>query len=413
MVKKIHLMPLVLFTLVVLEIESVCFADPAAQLAQAQEYQANGDYGQAEAIYKAIVANYPGTDAALEAQELLVILYIRTYRDTEAGQALDKLVTDFAEHPGLLPALYPIAQTYEKWGKLEEAKAVHKQVAGLCRNASCALQAQKHIVMLCIWLNRDAETQEALNKLTADFSGNTKAFSRALYDIARRYEMAGKYVEAKGLYEQVIQLCPDPDNFGAYAGRARLGIPKNQIFSYIEAGQDSMASAALDQLMVDFAGHEYLPVVVYRAGELYYKKALNVGSRGPAGRRQELYQKALTIFELTIDRFPDADLTPQAHYCSADCYQGLGNLEKSIESYQIVYAKCSQYGPKADPEYMMAWTSLFNIGRNYEALSKSGAMSKSEADAKTKAVYEELLENYPKCKAANIVRRWLSKNNSE
>jgi hypothetical protein len=35
-------------------------------------------------------------------------------------------------------------------------------------------------------------------------------------------------------------------------------------------------------------------------------------------------------------------------------------------------------------------------------------ISKSEANAKTKAAYEQLLANYPDCKAATAAQNWLS-----
>ena len=56
------------------------FADVSAQLKEAETFQKNGDYGQAEAIYRQIVTDYPGTNDALEAQKQLTLIYIATDR---------------------------------------------------------------------------------------------------------------------------------------------------------------------------------------------------------------------------------------------------------------------------------------------------------------------------------------------
>ena len=48
------------------------------------------------------------------------------------------------------------------------------------------------------------------------------------------------------------------------------------------------------------------------------------------------------------------------------------------------------------------------IGRNYEDLKKSGAISEAEADTKIRAVYGQLVEKYPNCPVAKTAGQWLS-----
>jgi tetratricopeptide (TPR) repeat protein len=388
-------------------------ADAASELEQARIYQENGDYAQAEAIYKAIAANYPGTDTALEAQKQLVILYIRTYRYNEAQDVLDAMTTEFSEHSGLPGALHSIGQEYERAGRFEEAKSAFEEAVRKYEDPSSALDAQKGVVMMCIWLDDDALIQEALAKLDEDFSGDVQGYPRSLYDIARRYEMVDRFDGAKGLYEEIMELCPDPNDHGSYASRARLGVPKNQIFAYVDAGDDAAAFAALDELLIDFAGHEYLPAVVFRVAEQYYKRATNARYAAAAGQTQQRLQNALAIWEFMFDKFPDADLILQAHYYAADCYRRLGEYQKSTASYEKVYAGYSQCERDAEPQYDMGWNSLFLTGLNYEALKEAGAVSQSQADLKTKTAYEQLLEKYPDCPATRHARRWLSHYNSK
>jgi tetratricopeptide (TPR) repeat protein len=389
--------------------------EAAAQLEQARQCVQEGDHEQAEAIYEAIIADYPGTDYALEAYKQLVTLYISTRRYADSQDTLDAMITDFSEHPGLPGALHSIGQNYEIAGRFQEAKTVFEEAVIKYEDPSSALEAQKGVVMMCIWLNDDAQIVAAFAKLNEDFSGDVQGYPRTLYDIARRYEMVDRFADAKSLYEQIMELCPDLDAHGSYASRARLGVPKNEIFSYIEAGDDDSAFAALDELLADFAGHEYVPAVVFRVAEQYYKRATNMRYAAAAGQTQQRLQNALAIWEFMFDDFPDADLILQAHYYAAGCYRRLGEYQKSTASYETVYAGYSHCEPDAEPGYIMAWNSLFLQGRNYEALKESGgiSISKAEADQKIKAAYQQLLDRYPDCPATGHARRWLSCYNSK
>jgi hypothetical protein len=69
MVKKILFTSLALSGLLFSTMPPACFADAAAQLKQAETYKQNEQYEQAEAIYRDIVADYPGTDEAFKAQK--------------------------------------------------------------------------------------------------------------------------------------------------------------------------------------------------------------------------------------------------------------------------------------------------------------------------------------------------------
>jgi len=58
-----------------------CWAETAEEasvlLEQAEQYVREANYPDAEAIYKSVVADYPGTDDAFTAQGRLAMLYLR------------------------------------------------------------------------------------------------------------------------------------------------------------------------------------------------------------------------------------------------------------------------------------------------------------------------------------------------
>ncbi|HDL00729.1 MAG TPA: tetratricopeptide repeat protein, partial [candidate division Zixibacteria bacterium] len=109
MLKKILLLSLVLFGLLFFQMPKECFADASAQFELAKTYGKQGNYEQAEQVYKAIVTDYPGTDDAFQAQKKLPILYIIWHKGLQAEAAFQELVTKFSENERIANAVYDLA----------------------------------------------------------------------------------------------------------------------------------------------------------------------------------------------------------------------------------------------------------------------------------------------------------------
>jgi pentatricopeptide repeat protein len=141
---------------------------------------------------------------------------------------------------------------------------------------------------------------------------------------------------------------------------------------------------------------------IYQIGEQYYNKAIQLENDGLESQARDRFTKAMTIWERLIVEMPQSDVTPYAYNSAADCYGKLGQHEKAIEYYRKIVDNW--------PRYQYAWNAQFMIGHTYEELNETGVISKSEVDPKIKAAYEQLLERYPGCIAAEIARYWLSHN---
>jgi TolA-binding protein len=102
--------------------------------------------------------------------------------------------------------------------------------------------------------------------------------------------------------------------------------------------------------------------------------------------------------------YPASTAVPKAFRSAGDCYRKLGEYTDSIRCYRKLL---DDY-----PDLRTAWNALLNIGRNYEDLKKSGSLQASEADAETKAAYEQLLQDYPSCPGTKYASRWLSRHNT-
>ena len=174
----------------------------------------------------------------------------------------------------------------------------------------------------------------------------------------------------------------------------------------ITSGEYAEADAIVDRLVKDYPGHSGLQVAVTEIAEQYYTEAFRMEEKGDASGAKGNLQKAAGLWQMAIDNLPtDAKAMPQACCWAGDCYHTLREYEKSRGCFQKVV--------DGYPEYRYAWHALYMVGRNYQDMGNSGLISKSEADTKTKAAYQQLLEKYPNCEVADEVRQWLSGRDSK
>jgi TolA-binding protein len=177
------------------------------------------------------------------------------------------------------------------------------------------------------------------------------------------------------------------------------------ILALIESGNDSAAQTAVDSLIANFKDNPDLSESVFNVGEQYYLQALSYEKQNINTKARENFEKAIGIWEKMMKQLPSSSAyVPHAYYYSGSCYERLNEFAKAVQHYQKVVDDW--------PKFQFAWNALFLLGRSYEGLKESGLISNSEADAKTKAVYQQLLERYPSCPAAKIAKHWLNRQNS-
>ena len=90
-------------------------------IASAQAHQANGQYAEAEQIYRNIIEQDPDSDYALEAQKNIVLLFINS-GNTSVQQEIDALIADFSEHPELFRYIFYLTDEYIALQKYDKDK---------------------------------------------------------------------------------------------------------------------------------------------------------------------------------------------------------------------------------------------------------------------------------------------------
>ena len=395
MVKKILFAALVLFGLGFAGMTGDCFADTAELYAAAKKYEKSMQYEQARNLYQKVIADEPNSERALKAQKHLA--YILIEQDAEAQPEIDKLIENFAGHPGLPKALWNIAQRYEYSRRYyQQARDVYNLVIEIAPDSSytdkAKLDVAKVDILALIDTDREAEAEAAIEKLTADFSGHSY-LPAALHGIARRYEELSRYEKARSIYQQIIQGYPD----SSYASKAQMDVPKVNVLLFVESGQTEAVWTALDGLLADFTDHPDLPEAVFRIGKKYYKGAFRYENEGRDEQARDYFTKAIGVWQKGIQGFaPSAVYTPLAYFCSAACYADLADYEKAIEYYERLLANWPDFDDVRVP------LAYFELARCYEKLEKAGQIPTAEAAVAICQACEKILADYPDTNPAII-----------
>jgi len=374
---RIPFICLTLCSLLVLGMSTRALADASAKLEQAELLMNTWQYEQAEAMYRQIVADYPDTDCALEAQKELVMLYLTWDKPTQGEAAFEELVAGFPEHPLLPEVLYYIVEEYAWSGKHEEATSFCQQIIQQYPGGPYADKAQLGVpaikVLSLIDSGEDAAAQSALDSLISDFADHS-GLPEVLYHIARRYKQSGKCEIAESLYKDIVANYPRTDY--AFQAETRL------VLWYISVARNDEAQAAIASLVADFSEHSELVKALYDIAKGYEQSAK--------------YEEAETMYKDIMRRYPGTKYASRALLDIEKCPILLVIDEgDDVAAEAAIDALISHFSDHPDlPEV------VFVIGEEYynKAFEYENEGFEPEArDNFTKAiaVWERIIEEFP------------------
>jgi len=271
-------------SLLFLIIPHPALANASAQLKQAETYQNNRQYEQAEAIYQQIVTAFPDTNEALEAQKQRTIVYIDTNRQEQADAAFEKLTANFSSHKDIAQAVHDIAYQYRCANKQQKANQIDQYVIDHWPDSDYAVLGQMDIAKYYIDQGNDPNAEAATTKLLTGYSGNV-LIARAIHDVAQQYRGTRKYEKANRLYQYVINNWPDAEH--ALWSQADL------IKSYVAEGNDVAADAAVDKLLTNFNDNPLIARAVWDTGQHY--------------RDLKKYDQANRLYKHVVENWPKAE----------------------------------------------------------------------------------------------------------
>ena len=143
--RSIHFAVIILSVGLVFGLVSHALAGVSDRFDQAKIYREAKQYDQAEQIYRQIVAEFPDSNAALEAQKQLTCLYASTNRLAEADTTLGELTVGFSSHKDIAQAVHDIAYHYRTINKHEKANEVDRSVLSAWPESDFAVLGQMDI----------------------------------------------------------------------------------------------------------------------------------------------------------------------------------------------------------------------------------------------------------------------------
>ena len=237
----------------------------------ANVYRKAKKYPDALSLFTYAVEHWPHTEWGTKAQEKLTTIYIEQGRLTEAYAACQKLITDFANNPGLPEAINNVGDAYCAMNKSDKALEMYEYAIAQWPGSQWATDAQKRLARMYIQIGDYENAAEAVEKLKTEFSASP-SFVAALEDVGDKYELNYSSREAYNIYKYLLQNWPTDDR--------AIWIQMKATLSQIRLKDLAKANTELSNLLNDFAGNKDLAPMVHEVVEEYRNAGLYEESRG-------------------------------------------------------------------------------------------------------------------------------------
>jgi len=343
MKKKVPLLFLTLFCIVLAGPVNRTFADAAELMKEADRLNDNHFYYQAEQIYRTIVENHPNTDYALAAQRKLVCVLIGAEKLPEqVDPEFNKLTTDFANNQQLAAQIHKIGSNCRDFGKYQEAKYYYNYVVENFPDNPQAILSQKDIVKAAIEAEDYTAEQQELDKLKTVYA-NHPELAKALCSVADRYIEKDIYDKANELNKYIVINFAETDD--------GLRAQKNLAKTYIAAADDPNAQAAIAKLQTDFENQPGQSAAIRSIAD-GYRKAGN-------------YAKAIELYQYLIEAYPNDD--DRIHCKKGLAVSKIWSTEDANDSdtIAVVSSLATDFNGHPDSIY-----SVFRIGEEYQKRAK-------------------------------------------
>jgi len=336
-----------------------CLADVSAQLAEAKAYVQQGEYEQAEAVYRQIAADNPGSEVGLGAQEKLTVLYIRQDKLEEADAAYQELVVAFAENPALPKALDHVADAHRQQGRYEEARQAYGWIVQRWPASENAIESQRGVVLCSILLADDGAAEAGFEYLVRHFSTHQEA-PEIVDELAAEYSELRRYEKAAELYKYVVDHWPS-DTQAVWSQVALAG-------ACIVTGQKAQAEAAVEKLATDFSTEPELAIVARHVAEfcralmehedkrwvqrVIDRLVVDCSERHMAKvldhaadfyRDVKEYQKAIGLYQCVVANWPEADHAIESQTSLAKLYISLADDPNAEAAVKTLFSRFCQH----------------------------------------------------------------------
>ncbi len=290
------------------------------QLIQAEEFYDNGKYNEAEPLYKAVIAQYPGAESAtlakqrlagmyfkfrefeqaeplykelaetnpgsadaISAQLGLAGLYIKTGDNKQAKTLCETIINQYPSTDYALQAQGRLASLYLKQKKNDKAKALCSSVIEQSPGADVALGCQKKLAIMHIKSGDSALAESAISKLFLDYPDREDTVN-SLLQIGNEYFDRRRYDQTEAICRRILDELPDRELRDAFKTKVHL------VKVCIHRRDFTSAETTLADLLANHGGYRGVPYALHQATVAYYHKGE--------------YQRAVELGEMGIESEP-------------------------------------------------------------------------------------------------------------
>lgn len=371
-------------------------------------YKKAREHQRANNLSQRICQYFPSSEQVqriqLDAGKEQVLSLIANKKYQQAEESMNSFVANSGSNSAMPAALYKIAREFKEAGRYDETIRIYQRIVQDYTTSKFNARAKMAMDKLSIWKLIEAGNvvgaQTKLEQLITAHS-NESRLPHTVHGVALKFEENGYYSQARALYQRVIQDYASDK----MASVATVDLANCDIRAMIGVAAFNDVINKLNALKNTFPSHLHLSQAVYQIGEEYYKRAMRLEEQGSSEQAKEFYRNATGVWDIVINQLPASSFTPEACCWSGDSYYKLAEYGKARDCYQKII--------DSNPGYRFFWHVLFMLGESYENLKRGGTISESEANTKTKAAYEQLLEQFPNCSAVGPASDWLNHHSSK
>ena len=381
----------------------------------ADEFRSNRRYTEARELYLYVIDNHPESEHAVSSLGGAIRMSFLLKDDPNAEALTEQLLSQYADNEDL-PSVYDeVADEYRHAGKFEKARDLYSYAVTAWPKIDRALESRKSVVLCSIALNDEPNALADLDQLITEFNttgtnGETADRSALLTDvlvkIAKGYEQAKMFDQAKDIYQQIKAKDPNSTN----ARFAELNNDAKDLISLIHSGPNVNVDEQINKLISDYNDiPQFADVLARIAEETFYAKN---------------YQKSAQIFKLLSDKYADSNFEAQNEipYMLGSCYKQLRDPNMAIAYLTEAYEKTPdcQYSYRLCFEIGLLCRSR-SVGRYEEAVewfSLQRQFSENKGQNKEALFFEAVvhlknLKNYNKAKELLLEYQAKYPNDSE
>jgi tetratricopeptide (TPR) repeat protein len=310
----------------------------------ADKYQLAGSHAKSYPLHRHVVEHWPENERAIWCQMKAIMSQLRLGDLAKAEQELGNLLTGFAGHKELGPAVHEVVEEYRDTGAHEEGRELF---AYLLENwdetPDTMLELQVGVALQSIKLRELDKADAAVQKLIADYNDHPK-IAKALFQIAEQYFYAGKHWKVIGLLEFIQSDYPEKQ----FASRNEL--PFVLATCYKQVSEWDKAIEYYERTLRDYPSGRYASWCPYNIAMIYNHVKVD-------------WDKAIYWYEQQRERYPDDSYSVDALFDIGVIYlDRLGDCRRAVEVFQQYV---DQY-----PHGMDIWGSLSNLARCYESMGR-------------------------------------------